>query len=104
MLTEEQTLHTQLKAALAIASRPAAYDVMTALAALYIAQGNTQAGADVLAFLLIQPDIAPDTLEHAQALFEELETHICPRVILDAREFARDMLFEDILDYIFTPI
>jgi hypothetical protein len=104
MLTEEHALHTQLKAALAIQSRAAAFDVMTTIAALYIAQGNTQEGADVLAFLLLQPDIAPDTLEQAQALFEELETRICPRVIWDAREFARDMVFEDMIEYIFAPM
>lgn len=89
-----------LKAAVAIGATGEALDAMTGIAAHDIAQGETQAGADVLAYVLRHSDTQPDTHARAAELFEDLETRICPRVILDAREFAIYVDFEDMLFYV----
>ncbi len=102
-MNTESELLMALKTAVAIDASAEILDVMTHIAAHYIAQGYTQEGADVLAFVLLQPHIAEDTHEMALDLFEDLETHICPRVIVDATEFARLATLNDIIEYIFAP-
>jgi hypothetical protein len=99
----EKDLHIALKAAVAINATAEALDVMTDIAAGYIAQGDTQEGADVLAFVLLQPLLMPDSRMRAEDLFEDLESRICPRVLWDAREFASLATFEDVVEYIFLP-
>lgn len=73
---------------------------MTALAEYCIEIGHTQAGADILAFVLSQSDADPLTLERAEERFAELESRICPRIILDAREFAADMDLMGMIHYL----
>lgn len=62
--------------------------------------GQTQTAADTLAFLLLRNDIDPDLFVRADGLFADLESRICPRVILDAREFATDMDLVSMLEYL----
>ena len=73
---------------------------MTALAEYCIEIGQTQTGADILAFLLRQSDADPLTLERAAECFAELESRVCPRIILDAREFAADMDLKGMIHYL----
>lgn len=99
----QKDLHIALKAALAINATCEVLDVMTDIAAGYIQQGYTQEGADVLAFVLIQALLMPDTRSRAEELFAELETRLCPRVLWDAREFAALATLDDVVEYIFLP-
>lgn len=73
---------------------------MTALAEYCINLGHTQTGADILAFVLRQSDADPLTLERAEEGFAELESRVCPRIILDAREFAADMDLPGMIHYL----
>lgn len=102
-MNTEAELQAALQAAIAMEAIAEALDVMTHIAAQYIVQGYTQEGADVLAYVLLQPETPVDTYETALELFEDLETRICPRVILDAREFARLANLTDLKDYILAP-
>lgn len=76
------------------------YHAMNALAARCIDQGHTQAAADILAFLLNQSDLNADLQDSAYDSFAELESRVCPRIILDAREFAADMDLQTMLEYL----
>lgn len=76
------------------------YDALVGLSACYMADGLTQEAADILAFVLLQADIAQDIHDTAEELFEDLESWICPRVIYDAKVFAREVDLEDIIWYV----
>ncbi|MCY3914519.1 MAG: hypothetical protein OXG49_00770 [Chloroflexi bacterium] len=73
---------------------------MIALSEYCIEWGQTQIAADTLAFLLLRGNIDPDSFMRADELFADLESRICPRVILDAREFAADMDLLSMLEYL----
>jgi len=73
---------------------------MIALSENCIALGQTQTAADTLAYLLLRNDIDPELLIRADELFADLESRICPRVILDARDFAAGMDLGSMLEYL----
>lgn len=73
---------------------------MFAMSEICIELGQAQTAADTLAFLLLQNDIDPEIFMQAEDVFADLESRICPRVILDAREFAADMDLVSMLEYL----
>ena len=77
---------------------------MTALAEDCIEIGQTQTAADILAYILCQIDADSVTLERANELFAELESRVCPRVILDACEFAAGMDLTTMLEYLLDVV
>jgi hypothetical protein len=99
-LTESDLL-LSIRAGLAIESPADVLECLVELAALYIEKGNTQEGADVLAYLLHRIDTPQDIKAHGQALWDDLATWICPRVLYDAEDFGRKAALEDIVDYVF---
>lgn len=100
-LTEREYL-IAIRAGVAIGSLAEVMDDLTGLASCYMTDGYTQEAADVLAFVLIQSETAVDTYETAQLLFEDLESRICPRVILDAQTLAVSLTLDDVLEYVFA--
>jgi hypothetical protein len=100
-LSEKQLL-TALKSSLAIQSVADALDVMTQIAAVYIEQGMTQEGADVLAYVMRHPATPDDVQERAFDHWDDLERWICPRVLLDAEDFAKKANFDDLVEYIYA--
>jgi hypothetical protein len=97
----EQGLLTTIKAALAIDATHELLDSLVYLAAVYIEQGQTQEGADILAYTLRCEDVASETYARAEEVWEDLACWICPRVLLDAEDFASKANFEDIIETIF---
>ncbi len=93
-----------VRAADGMSARAEALDAMTNLAQIYIERGETQEGADVLAFVLRCPDAAADTREQAQEAWDDLARYICPRVLLDAEDFASKASYDDLLDYVFAGV
>ena len=73
-------------------------------AAHSIARGETQEGADVLAWVLRQPSVSDETREMAQDLWDELAARICPRVLLDAADFAAYATLDDLCEYVTLPL
>lgn len=102
MMLQEKEWLLMLRAAESICARAESLDVLVGLAALYIERGETQEGADVLAFVLRCPDAAADTLQRAQDAWEDLARYICPRVLLDAEDFASKATFADVVEYVFA--
>ncbi|MDE2777851.1 MAG: hypothetical protein OXI77_18140 [Chloroflexota bacterium] len=76
------------------------YRAMIALAEDCIEIGHTQTACDILAFLLLQKELSGAAFARADALFAELESRVCPRVILDAREFAADLDLQGMVEYL----
>ena len=74
---------------------------MTELAEHCISIEDTQIAAEILAFLLLprRPGVMA-TFDRADDLFADLAGSICPRVILDAREFAADMDLATMIEYL----
>jgi hypothetical protein len=70
------------------------------IADLLIEHGITDEAANLLAFVMAQTEVDPTTFDHAEDLFLDLEAEICPRVIWDAREFARSITLEQIIAHL----
>jgi hypothetical protein len=100
----ERDLLASIRAAWAIEAHSEILDAITQLACIYIERGLTQDGADVLAFVLRQPNLPGDTFERARDAYEDLESYICPRVLLDAQDFASKATLQDIIDYVFAEV
>lgn len=82
------------------ASREDIYPAMLAFAAACQKHDMIQTVADTLAFLLQYPDVGTSVRDEAAEIFNELESRICPRVILDARVFADGMDLTTMLEYL----
>ncbi len=70
------------------------------LAQTYWANGLAEAAAENLAFILLQDNLALDLREAAEALLADIESRICPRIILDARTFAAEMDLQSMVEYL----
>jgi len=80
------------------------YAAMFAFAAACLKRDMTQTAADTLAFLLQDPEVSLTVRAQAAEIFDELESRICPRVILDARGFADGMDLPTMLEYLLDLI
>ena len=97
MLTEKDLL-ISIKAAKSLNATYDILDALTQLARVYIKRGETQEGADILAYVL-RCAAPADVLDHAQALWDDLARYICPRVLLDAEDFGSKATLDDVLEY-----
>ena len=79
---------TSLKASTALKNKVQTLDLFVQVAEVYIAQGLTQEGADVLAYVLQYEQTPDDIFDMAEDLWEDLACWICPRVLLDAAGFV----------------
>ncbi|MBZ0297535.1 MAG: hypothetical protein K8L99_33575 [Anaerolineae bacterium] len=96
----EKAYRIALKAALVIQANGDVLDAMTGIAESLIHRGQTQEGANILAFVLNHPDVRYDTYDHAEDMFFEMEEHLCPRVIADARTFRLGKSIKSVAAYI----
>jgi hypothetical protein len=61
---------------------------LTDLAALMNEHGKTAEAANAAAFVMHHPDVPYDTYDRAEDLWYDLELHVCPRVLTEAREWG----------------
>ena len=80
------------------------YPAMLAFAVACLEREMTQTAADTLAFLLGDPDVSATVRDEAADILDELESRICPRIILDARVFADGMDLRTMLEYLLDHI
>jgi hypothetical protein len=71
---------------------------LTDLSALMMQAGKTTEAANVLAFVLHHADVPYDTYDRAEDLFIDLEAHLCPRVLSDAKEQARYLTMRGVVE------
>ncbi|MGB1288870.1 MAG: hypothetical protein ACPG7F_20220 [Aggregatilineales bacterium] len=98
---EEKTLMLQLKACTSMKLHAGVMQTLVRVADMYIVRGETQEGADVLAYVLRQ-QLPDDVFIRARDLYEGLETWICPRVLMDAQYFADRATLDDIIEYVLS--
>ena len=98
----EQDLLTSIQAAQAIEATHEILDALTQLAGIYIERGETQEGADVLAFVMRCDDMPDDVYDLADEHWEDLARYICPRVLLDAEDFGSKATLADVIAYVFA--
>lgn len=101
ILTEKDLL-ISIRMALAIDAFTDALDAMTQLAGLWIERGDTQEGADLLAFVMRDKRTHPETYDKAEDFWDGLATYACPRVMVDAEDFGKKATFDDVVEYIFV--
>ena len=96
----ETILLYSLRHAYASGNQSALLRALYGLARANWADGLADAAAENLAFILLQENIPPDLQESAQALMADIESRICPRIILDARSFAAEMDMQSMVEYL----
>ena len=89
-----------IRAGYAIQARLEILTSMTDLAEYYMGEGYTEEASEILAFVIIQPDLPDALLDRAEIRFDELESRICPRVIYDAKVFAKESTLADMVAYV----
>lgn len=75
---------------------PQALAKLVSLAQTLIDKDETTAAAYMLAFVMRHPHTSALLYAQAEALFDDLEATICPRVIWDAREWANTADFSGV--------
>jgi hypothetical protein len=58
------------------------------LATLMNQHGKTAEAANATAFVMNHPDVPYDTFDRAEDLWYDLELHVCPRVLTEAKEWG----------------
>ena len=102
--TPETHWFALLQAARAIDATADSLAALVGLAAHWIERGETQEAADILAWVLRHLSLSDTARDAAQSLWDGLATWICPRVLLDAADFAQYATFDDICEYITLPL
>lgn len=93
----EKQFHINLKAALAIDAVAEALEALLGLSVVYLDQGKYEETAQVLIFVLTHAETPMDIFEQADDALTELETRACPRVIVDARTWAKEVTLEQVV-------
>ena len=91
-----ETLLSELEAAMEAEITPKVLDILVTIAREAIYHDDKEFAADLLVLALQYP-IRPETLEDAETMFSDLEAELCPRVILDAVDWAQRMTLEDMV-------
>lgn len=94
-------LHVLVNAAWAMGALVEVYARLIDLAALMIEHGKKTEAAQVLAYVMHQPDVPYDEYDRADDLWIDLEAELCPRVILDAKTDATFMTLRGIIEQAF---
>lgn len=102
--TPESHWFALLQAARTIRSEADSSAALVGLAAHHIARGETQEGADLLAWVLRTPFCSGEMREAAQEMWDDLASWICPRVLLDAADFAHYATLDDLYEYVSLPL
>lgn len=101
LIPQVRQLHVLVSAARAMGAFVEVYERMVDLAALMIANGKKDEAASVLAYVMHQPEVPYDLYDHADDLWIELESELCPRVLVDAKTDATFMTLRGIIDRAF---
>lgn len=96
----ETILLYRTRDACASGNQPAVLRSLYGLARTYWERGQAEAAAENLAFILLQEDLAADLRNAAEDFMADIESRICPRVILDARAFAAEMDLQGMVEYL----
>lgn len=95
-------LHVIIMAAREMDAQVEVYARLVELAGLLIEHGFTTEAANLLAWVMHQPDVPYDVYDNADDLWIDLEGRLCPRVIADAKMDAPLTTLRGVLDSAYT--
>jgi len=85
-----QPYYETLKTAMATGAISLALDALVEIAGAMVESGEKERAAEIIALSLCYP-LEDDTREHAEDMFRDLESELCPRVMVDAKSRAFDV-------------
>jgi hypothetical protein len=88
-----------LKNAIEAGAVSSAINALVGIAETLIERRENQRAADILALVIHYPMLA-ETRALAVTLLDDLESRVCPRVLVDARARAQEITFDDLADEI----
>src|SRR4051794_589279 len=91
-----ETLLSELEAAMEAEITPKVLDILVEVAKMSVYHDDKTFAVEILALALEYP-MRVETLQEAEQLYADLETELCPRVMLDARAQAQVITLEDIV-------
>jgi hypothetical protein len=84
-----------LRTAIEAGAVPAAIDALVGIAQSLVDEDDKERAAEILALVLLYP-MNREAREVAEAMFDELEAELCPRVMMDAQALAEVMTLDDL--------
>ena len=89
-----QPYYETLKTAMATGAISLALDALVEIAGAIIQAGEKDRATEIIALVLCYP-LEDDTRERAEDMLRDLETELCPRVVMDAKARAFEVTLED---------
>jgi hypothetical protein len=89
--------HKTLKIALKNDAMLMVMDTLIKMAELLVEKNEKERAVEILTIALNYP-MRPNSKARAQALYDQLEAELCPRVILDAKTLADEITLDDLLE------
>lgn len=71
-------------------------DTLIKMAELMVSKGEKERAVEILTIALHYP-MRQETRSRAEALYDDLETELCPRVFADARLLAQEVTLDDLM-------
>jgi len=97
-----KTYRTLIRASLTIGAFSDVLEHMTDMASLYIEDGLTQEGANLLTIVIKHPETPSYVMSQAEEHYDDLAAWICPRVLDDAQWYATHTRWDDIIESVLT--
>ena len=83
-----------LKVAVELGAVPAAVNALVLIAQSLVERGDFDRAVEILTLVLCYP-MHPDTREVAEMLYLDMESTVCPRVLVDAQARAEEITLDD---------
>ncbi|MCU0497132.1 MAG: hypothetical protein MUF87_07265 [Anaerolineae bacterium] len=87
-LEQSKELQVVLKTAFETGMIAETLEALAKLAVIMAQFGKTSEAAEAVSYVMQHPDVPYDIYDRAEDVFLDLETHLCPRVLSDAKVTA----------------
>lgn len=94
-----QSIYDELQAAMDAELTAKVIDLLVDIAEHLIERPDRERAVEILAFALMYPMRAV-TFDRADAMYRDMESVLCPRVIADAHTLAQELTLEDLVKLI----
>jgi len=91
-----ERFHKTLRIAMKNEAMLMVIDTLVKMAELMVQKGEKERAVEILTIALEYP-MRAGTRSRAQALYDELESELCPRVFTDAKQLAQEITLDDLL-------
>ncbi|MCU0476194.1 MAG: hypothetical protein MUC99_08820 [Anaerolineae bacterium] len=102
--TIARQLYVIISAAREMGATVEVYARLVELSGVLVEAGLTTEAANLLAWVMHQPDVPYDVYDRADDLWIDLESRLCPRVIADAKQDAPITTLRGVVEASFTAL